>query len=258
MVSNRKPAVITKDLKQQLFGDEPAVNRTIALGKNEDGTADEQLIIGVLEAYKPTGEFEDAAASFFTYTSYADTSVAHSRGRSQSYFYVKVKPGTAPVFEEQIIEKVSAIAPGWTFNIRPLEDMRTGYMKQSIIPFAALFIVCFFLILNVALGLYGVLWQSINKRYAEIGLRRAIGASSGSVYMQFLGEIIVLATFGLLLGCFFAVQFPLLGVFNLAPEIYVTAILVSVLTIYLLVIMCALYPSRQAASIHPAMALHEE
>ncbi|MEL6592113.1 MAG: FtsX-like permease family protein, partial [Bacteroidota bacterium] len=113
-------------------------------------------------------------------------------------------------------------------------------------------------IFNVALGLFGVLYQNINHRKQEIGVRRAIGSTQSGVSKQFVLEIAVLASMSLVLGLFFAIQFPLLDVFGLKPGIYLLAIAFAVISIYLLVVICALIPSRQAAQLHPAMALREE
>jgi putative ABC transport system permease protein len=111
---------------------------------------------------------------------------------------------------------------------------------------------------NVALGLFGVLWYNISKRKGEIGLRRALGATGKSISVQLVTEILVLSTLALLLGSFFAVQFPLLNVFDLPGHVYYTALVLAVAFIYILATICALYPSRQAAAIFPAVALHEE
>jgi putative ABC transport system permease protein len=119
-------------------------------------------------------------------------------------------------------------------------------------------IVGCFLVINVALGLFGVLWYNINKRRGEIGLRRAVGATGSSVSNQLIMESMILATFSLIIGSFFAIQFPLLNVFDLSAGIYLVAILFSIIFIYLLVFLCSLYPGRQAAAIYPAVALHEE
>ena len=121
-----------------------------------------------------------------------------------------------------------------------------------------MFVVAGFLIINVALGLFGVLWYNINKRKGEIGLRRAVGASGNSISMQLVGEALVLATISLVIGSFFAVQFPLMNVFDLAANTYLIAIGFAVLFIYFLVILCAFYPGRQAAAIYPDVALHED
>jgi len=60
------------------------------------------------------------------------------------------------------------------------------------------------------------------------------------------------------IGSFFAIQFPLLHVFDLPAGIYMTALLLAIIFVYLLVLCCSLYPGRQAAAIYPAVALHEE
>ena len=110
----------------------------------------------------------------------------------------------------------------------------------------------------MALGLFGVMWYNINKRRGEIGLRRAIGATGKSVSSQLVTESIILATLSIIVGTFFAVQFPLLNVFDLPASVYIIAMLLAIIFIYVLVIICALYPGRQAAAIYPAVALHEE
>ena len=117
---------------------------------------------------------------------------------------------------------------------------------------------CGFLIFNVILGLFGILWHNINQRKGEIGTRRAMGATQGLITGQFIGEVVVIATFALILGCFFAIQFPLMDVFGLANNIYIKGMLTAVFMIYLLVIICAFYPSWQASKIHPAVALHAD
>ncbi|MGZ3751049.1 MAG: ABC transporter permease, partial [Mucilaginibacter sp.] len=95
-------------------------------------------------------------------------------------------------------------------------------------------------------------------RRGEIGLRRAIGASGDAVSSQLVYESLILATLSLIVGTFFAVQFPLLNVFGLQASVYIVAMILSIIFIYLLVFVCSLYPGKQAAGIYPAVALHEE
>ncbi|MBC5991220.1 ABC transporter permease [Pontibacter cellulosilyticus] len=246
--SNRQPIVVTKDVEEAFFPGESAVGKTVMRGDTE------RTIIGVITAFKPTGEMDDLTSSYFERTALEDTA-----SRAMGTIYIKIKPGTNPQFEEEVLETAANIGTGWTTDLQQMPDLRRSYLKQILIPMIIFAIVCAFLILNVALGLFGVLWHNINKRHSEIGLRRALGASASSVYKQFIGEIMVLATFGLVIGCFFAVQFPLLGIIQEVPtETFIQAILTSVFLIYTLVILCALYPSKQAAAIHPAIALHED
>jgi putative ABC transport system permease protein len=143
-------------------------------------------------------------------------------------------------------------------EIEHLSDDRTSINYFSLVPIIVLLIVASFLVINVALGLFGVLWYNINKRRGEIGLRRAVGATGNSVSSQLVAETLILATLSLIVGGFFAAQFPLMHVFDLPAIVYVIAIFLSIIFIYLLVFVCSLYPGKQAAAIYPAVALHEE
>ena len=116
---------------------------------------------------------------------------------------IRVKPGVTSAFEEKLMKQASQIAKGWTIEMKTMDEMRTSDNKVTLIPLIIFSVVCGFLIINVALGLFGVLWYNINRRISEIGLRRAIGAASGQVYRQFIGEVLVLATFGIITGCMY-------------------------------------------------------
>jgi putative ABC transport system permease protein len=116
-----------------------------------------------------------------------------------------------------------------------------------------------FLVLMVALGLTGVLWQNVTKRTRELGLRRAMGASGASVHRQVLGEVALLATFALVAGSIVVLQFPMLGIFKFVTKGAFTAAFISALaTIYALTVLCGLYPSWLASRLQPADALRYE
>jgi putative ABC transport system permease protein len=111
----------------------------------------------------------------------------------------------------------------------------------------------------VALGLIGVLWQSVTRRTMEIGLRRAQGATAANIYLQIMGELFFIATMGLIPGILLIVQFPLLNLIgDLKISVYFYSIAISMLLIYLLTFICGLYPGWLATRIRPAEALHYE
>ncbi|MCW3117664.1 MAG: transporter permease [Chitinophagaceae bacterium] len=171
---------------------------------------------------------------------------------------VKVKPGTDAVVEGRLYKELSNLLRGTSVDILHLDNLRQGKNTQTIGPMIILSVVAGFLIINVALGLFGVLWYNISKRRSEIGLRRAVGATANSISMQLVGEAMVLSTVSLAAGVFFAIQFPLLHVFDIPAGTYLIAMTMAVLFIYLLVTICAFYPGKQAAAVYPAVALHED
>jgi putative ABC transport system permease protein len=224
-----------------LFGDEEAVGKVI-------GDEWKEKIVGVIPNFKHQNDYQFKDDVIFTST-YKEVFTS---------LILKMDPSVSADFEAQFAKSIQNLGKNWTVQIQHLDEMKKHKNQMIIIPLIIGFIVCGFLMLNVAFGLFGVLFQNINRRRGEIGLRRAIGASANNISTQFIGEMVVLATFSVILGLFFAIQFPLLKVFDVAPSIYLTGILLAVLLVYLIVIACAWFPSRQAAAIQPAMALHEE
>ncbi|UOR07294.1 ABC transporter permease [Hymenobacter aerilatus] len=245
--ATRTPVVINELLRDKLFG--PGVS---AVGKRVGNKESEWQIIGVSGPYRASGELSEPAPAMFVYLSPQDTS------RAMHTLLVKVKPGSGAVLEKKISDDIRAAGSTWTSNIITLPNQRLIQLKFSLVLPVVLGVICLFLIINVALGLFGVLWLNISRRRGEIGVRRAMGATAGNISWQVLGEILVLTTFGLVLGLLVAVQFPLLGVFSVQPAVYLTAMLLAAGLLYLLATVCALYPSRMAAGIQPAVALREE
>ena len=157
------------------------------------------------------------------------------------------------------MQRSHAVAPEITFEPRSLERLRRQELRNQIMPLIAGGIVSFFLIAMVTLGLTGVLWQNVIKRTREIGLRRAIGASSAHIHRQVLSEVVLLASVAVLIGTIIVLQLPALGLFSIVAEPAFAAGLAGALaTIYGLTVLCGLYPSWLASRLQPADALRYE
>ena len=61
-------------------------------------------------------------------------------------------------------------------------------------PLIVMAVIAAFMLAMVGFGLFGVLWQNTTQRIPEIGLRRAIGASSAHIYRQIIGEQMLLSS----------------------------------------------------------------
>ncbi|MFN3851508.1 MAG: ABC transporter permease [Spirosomataceae bacterium] len=238
-VSKNKPIVISRKAKDELFGNEKAVGKVI-------GKDTKQLVIGIVDNYKHTSDFQELSATVFQLSEKWDSDMV-----------LRVKPGTDADFENKMTKELLNLGKDWSVEVQQMESMKESKNKFVLIPILVLFIISGFLIFNVTLGLFGVLFQTISQRKQEIGIRRAIGANQNHILWHFIGETAVIATFGVVLGLFFAIQFPLLNVFDLSANTYLLGILFAIIFIYILVVICAFLPSKQASQIYPAMALHE-
>jgi putative ABC transport system permease protein len=240
-----RPIVINTRLKKDLFGDEPA------LGKEIGSEETKMKIIGIVADLKHDGDYNELENGLFEKIDTANMPWHNT-------ILLKVQPTASAAFESKLYKALSNAIKNANIEIEHLSEKRVTYNNISLLPTIIFGIVAAFLIINVALGLFGVLWYNINKRRGEIGLRRAVGATGYNISTQLIGEALVLSTISLILGFFFAVQFPLLNVNDLPAEIYLVAIALAVLFIYVLVVACAVYPGKEAAAIYPAVALHEE
>ncbi|WP_375435183.1 FtsX-like permease family protein [uncultured Hymenobacter sp.] len=253
--STRRPAVITRDMREALFGAGPAVGRTFAWGdvNHVSDAKDEFQVVGVVEAVRTDNEFGPATPSVWKRLLPYDT----TRWEGATVL-VRVRPGEGGELQQKITRTVAGVTRQWTTEVRTMEDDRLNKRRYTLTPLVGLALIGGFLVVNVALGLFGVLWYNISQRRAEIGLRRAMGATGAAISRQFLGEMAMVTTLGVVLGGLLAAQFPLLGAFSLPPTLYVAAIAAAALLVYLITALCAFYPSRLAAGIRPAVALREE
>jgi putative ABC transport system permease protein len=243
------PMVINEQLQRALYPNgESAVGKILPLNGEE-----KQRIIGVISDYRTDGELSEVHHAMFSPLMPADTATHEVRT-----LLVRVAPGSGAALEKRISDDIRRIGPGWTSTIRTLDERHSSQLKQVITRPLLLVVMSVFLLINVALGLFGVLWLAISARRAELGVRRALGASAGAISRLIVGETLALTTFGLVLGLLVAVQFPLLGAFAVPAGVYITAMGLAAVGLYILALVCALYPSQLAASIQPAVALREE
>jgi putative ABC transport system permease protein len=252
---HRIPLVINTDFKNKFSPDENAVGKILT-----DDDDDEYEIIGVIGEFRRSGELAGSESAVFEKSSYHDEK-SLKKLTSDNWYRIlfKVEKGTPVAFEAQLLNRLKLIAKDWTLRIDTLDKARKRAFKTTLIMPIALAIVCGFLSINVALGLFGVIWYSTNRRKAEIGLRRALGANTRAIYAQIIGETLALATVGIVFGCFLAFQFPILDVIGFIEDsVYYYAFAASIIGIYAIAAICALYPSWLAARIQPAEALHNE
>ncbi|MCP4580733.1 MAG: FtsX-like permease family protein [candidate division Zixibacteria bacterium] len=250
----RSHAIINQKAKDEYFSNENALGKILL----RDST--EYEIIGIIGEFRTSGELSGSSKTVLRRLSY-DDEVGLNRLVDDGWHRIllKVAPGTGIELEERLMKNLALMAKDWTLKISTMESEHSSALKTTLIFPIIILIICGFLVFNVALGLFGVIWYNTSRRRAEIGLRRALGATGNVIYKQIVGETLVLVTFGVFLGSFFALQFPLLNIVGFVSSIiYYTAFIISVVFIYLLAIACALYPSWLASRIQPATALHNE
>src|SRR6516165_4077636 len=110
------------------------------------------------------------------------------------------------------------------------------------------------------LGMLASTWIAVRERTAEIGIRRALGATAPDIFFQVLFESAALAVLGCGLGL--AISWPLSRIISSSPGLPFVFDLKSAAFAFIaaaiLNVLFALLPSRKAACVSPLAALRYE
>ena len=248
------PVVVNRQLVDAVVppGTDP-IGFTIVEGDPEEGQT-AWRIVGVIDDFRQMGDLSERSG--YTFLRYPD------QGRldqSVSQLVIRLRPGTTARFEPLLLDALRSAHPEWGYMVRPWDQARDEHLREALTPLALGATVAVALLLMVALGLLGVLWQSVSLRTVEFGLRRAVGASAQRVYRQVTLELILLVLLGSAGGAVIALQLPLIGVLPaLTWGKTLIGLIGSGLMMLLIAVVCAFYPSLLAMRIQPAEALHYE
>ncbi len=250
--SSRRPVIINRYLREELFGDIDPIDKIITTGDDEDIT--EYIVVGVVSDFRKNGELAGKEYFILERRSFINKELRPPRN-----FVFTVRPGTTAEFEERIVKKLQAMAPGWSFTVNNVEERHKTTYTRRMIPYAAFGIISLSMMLMVGLGLMGVLWQTVTRRTREIGLRRAKGAAIPKIHNQILGELFMITSIGVFFGVILGAQFPILQLIPFfSSKVWIFGMMLSAFIVYALTLVCGLYPSYMATKIQPAEALRYE
>ncbi|MBI1805887.1 MAG: ABC transporter permease [Ignavibacteria bacterium] len=245
-----EPAIINERLAKDLFGSDDPLGKEIPFASQHG----KPRVVGIVKDFRKSGEFSQPVNYMISRIKSNDTTELNLWD-----ILIKVKPGTTAAFQERLVKTMETVAKNWTFDVVRLEHERESDFKLRLAPLIAGGLIASFLLIMVALGLIGVLWQNVSQRTKEIGLRRAMGGTAQHVYRQILGEQFVITTLGVLVGSILVMQVPLLDLIGfIQPGTYIAALTISLILMYALTYLCSLFPSWLAMDIEPAEALHYE
>lgn len=245
---------INRRLADTLFPGQSALGKTLSEGEPGSKNPVSNRVTGVFDEFRNKGELM-APTNFVL--SRLDLNADNPDIGS---ILIKLAPGTTRAFEAKLNQQLKLVRNDWGYRISPLSDLRKSQMSAYLIPLMILSVIAAFLLLMVAFGLFGVLWQNTTQRIPEIGLRRAIGANTGHIYRQIISEQMLLSTLAMLVALVLLVQLPITGAFgdSLNWPVFLMATTLSMLVIYGVSLLCALYPGWRASNLSPTEALHYE
>ena len=110
------------------------------------------------------------------------------------------------------------------------------------------------------IGVMNIMLVSITERTKEIGTRKALGATNGSIRLQFITESVVICIMGGLIGIVFGVVLGSVAAtyMGYSASVSILAIIVAVGFSMAIGIFFGYYPANKAAKLNPIDALRYE
>lgn len=244
---SRKVAVINQALIDRYFPGQDLIGRSVTLdGKNWSE------VVGIIGNVKQRGadqdvypeiDFPQSQAPRLSFTVALRTSVDPSSLTSTARSAVTALDPTLPVYGVQTMDEA-------------MSESRAdrSFQASVLIAFAVL------ALLLAAVGIYGVMAQTVSQRTAEFGVRMALGAHPWQVLTLVLGTGMRLALAGLLFGvagAFALTRFLRSFLFGVSAYDPITLIAVSMLLAAIAVLACYI-PARRAMKIDPMVALRDQ
>lgn len=258
--------VISEDTAAALFN-----GRTEVLGEQiklvgDSGNQLDLTVIGIVE-----GTFQDLQGSFDLSQMPLYASIPLTTMEKLNPTLGGINSLTIQVADKDTIESVStqivriletrhgAVGENWYSATNFLQALdQVDQVLSLFINFIAA--VAGIALLVGGIGVMNIMLVSVTERTREIGTRKALGATTRTILVQFLMESVILCliggTIGLILGILLATGVS--NALNIVPNITLGSVVLVLLFSSAVGIFFGLYPARKAAKLDPIEALRYE
>ena len=250
--THNNAAVIGHDLATKLFGTTDILARTFQYGDQKF------IIIAVLEKTDSPINYNGVD---FDNSILIDINFASSFESSIQIQQINVRTTTTDSTEsvaEEIKTKLTNSKKGdTTFQVLTgSSNFQPAGSLLSIISSMLTLVASISLIVG-GVGIMNIMLVSVSERTREIGIRKAVGASSGNILLQFLFESIILSFIGGIMGIAlgYATAFAISLITPFAPHISWSILGITCLTSLIVGVIFGVYPAAKAATKDPITSL---
>lgn len=260
-------AVVNETAARRLFGIADPIGKAIhfsfrALSPEEFPEDRPRVIVGMVQDAKPFGFEEDEEPFVYVANGQHDQVYPGGAMRTHVSREILIRTNLEPLnFTETLRNIVAKADHDQTFEtVMTMEQVFGNSLSYWTFSLRVFSIFAAIAVLLAAVGIYGLISDSVQRRTHEIGLRVALGARRSQVARLILSETLRLTAFGLLLGAGAVVllrhvlEHLLWGVRSTDP---VTFASVSIL-LGLLALAASTIPVQRALAVDPARALRDE
>jgi predicted permease len=243
--------VVSQALARRLFGETPAHGRLLSFPATMRRPAHDVPIVGVAEDVRADGPTE--AVPEIAYLP-----IERPSGLNDTLLVRSTLP---PADVAHLIrDAAAAIDPGLPMTVQSMDEIASLRLGQERLFAWVLSVLAGLGFLLAAVGIHGLVSQTVVERTREFGVRLAIGATRGHVVGLVFRSALVVMLIGAPAGLVVAylasrlVESRLYGVTPADPGVYATAIAALLAVVFL----ASLIPARTASRANPVDVLRAE
>jgi len=253
--TTQQVAIVNEALVHEYFPDENAIGRQIKLGE-ANGNAPWLTIVGVVGNVKRTIVYKEMD---FIVPASVYRPASQSAGNSMAIMLRMDNGGTAGgSFLERIVSGLDSNVP--VSDIKTMDERVSDFLSYPRFRAALLGLFAAVALALAAIGIYGVLSQSVVQRTQEIGIRVALGAQHRDVVALVLRQGMTLAISGVSLGVLASLLLMRLIsslLYNTSPTDPMTLVINSAVLVGVALLACYI-PAKRATTVDPMVALRCE
>ncbi|MBK8701552.1 MAG: ABC transporter permease [Saprospiraceae bacterium] len=252
-------AILGSDVVKSIFDGkaEKAIGKTVSIN------ADRYEVVGVI---KEKGSGSGGGGDRVVYIPILPAKFKY--GYADKNYGVSISMANASMVDVAInnatgimrnIRKLSAIDDN-DFEIRKSDSILQRLKDMTSTLRLSTVIIAMLTLLGASIGLMNIMLVSVTERTKEIGVRKALGATSNNILIQFLTEAIVICLLGGIVGIIFGILMGF-GITVLIKGHFIIPwawILLGIVVCIIVGIVSGLYPALKAAKLDPIESLRYE
>ena len=251
--------IINETAAEELIGYLDCVGQTL----NLNGV--EYIVVGILEDDEDSLTALFSSGSMVAYVPYSSLiRLSDSLTQEVSSFYASAAEGYTLETAETELEKI--LMEHYEMDEDAFSISSSNILEETMNSITNVLSILLGGIAGISLvvggiGIMNIMLVTVTERTREIGIRKAIGASRGTILTQFLMEAVVLCMMGCCLGIF--LSWAILQVVNtvvasldLVFTLNGGVVLAAVIFCFIIGVVFGLYPANKAAKMKPIDALH--
>lgn len=241
--------MVNETFARRHFGDAPPIGQRIEIQSRTPRVSE---VVGVVSDTRPLGHASEPRPEIYRPLRQVGSGsltfvVAGATGIGEL-----LQPATEAIWDANPAQSV--------YGAATYESLMTEWLKERRFNLFLLSAFSGIALLLSAIGIYGLVSFSVERRMGELGIRRALGGQSGELVGMVLGQGVRLAAAGLAIGLtlsWYLSRFIAGMLFEIQPHDPVTMVALAVL-VFTISVLATTLPAVRAMRVNPVEALRSE